>query len=200
MSSTFGRGALTRSSRSARRRAASISGSGRASPNARWRSCSWEISGGAAVAVFLDDFNFRKSENAMWMRSEQTADQHTALIYNDYPGCFEETATGDRYARMRLEENRAASEVVHLSATVRTMTPGYRFTLVDHPTDSMNREYLITHVSHRATQRQSGQDEAGEQGTRYEAQVRAIAADVPYRCPRKTPRPVIIGSQTAVPR
>ncbi|MCH7688183.1 MAG: HEAT repeat domain-containing protein, partial [Planctomycetes bacterium] len=91
-----------------------------------------------------------------------------------------------------------ASEVVHLSATVRTMTPGYRFTLVDHPTDSMNREYLITHVSHRATQRQSAQGEAGGEGTRYEAQVRAIPADVPYRCPRKTPRPVIIGSQTAV--
>ncbi len=149
-------------------------------------------------AVYLDDFNFRGQENAMWMRGERSGDLHTALVYNDYPGDFETKETGARYAQVRLEEYGCVRQVVHLAATIRTLVPGYRFRLVDHPTDEMNREYLITHVSHRARQIQSAEGQADSEGTRYEAQIRAIPAEIPFRPPRKTPRPVIIGSQTAV--
>ncbi|MFQ5472955.1 MAG: type VI secretion system Vgr family protein, partial [Dehalococcoidia bacterium] len=113
-------------------------------------------------AVFLDDFNYRQSENAMWMRSERTGERHTALVYNDYPGGFETTETGDRYAQMRLEEYESNTRVLNLAATVRTLLPGYRFTMIDHPSESMNGEYLITHVSHNARQSQSAEEETSE--------------------------------------
>src|SRR5262249_36591022 len=132
-------------------------------------------------------------------RGQSQADRYTALVYSDFPGEFDEKEAGGRYAGVRLEEYQCQRHVVHMSATVRTLGPGYRFTLTDHPTEAPNREDLITHAPHRARQPQSLQDEAaGDEGIRYEATIRAIPSEVAFRPPRRTPRPLIVGGQTAV--
>lgn len=148
-------------------------------------------------AVMLDDYNF--TQPALQLRASVKADEYTSLEFSDYPGEYDDKAVGDRYARIRLEEYQAAKRVVTMASVVRSQIPGFKFTLVEHPAESVNREYLVTRIDHRATQTQSGQEEAlGEPGTKHETQIRTIPSDVPYRAPRATRRPVVLGSQTAL--
>jgi type VI secretion system secreted protein VgrG len=149
-------------------------------------------------AVCLDDFNFTKPP--LELRASVQAADFTSLEFSDYPGEYQEKEAGTHYAGVRLEEFQAARRVARFSTTIRGLLPGYKFSLAEHPAEALNREYLVTHVTHRATQRQSGEAEqvAGAQGTAHQTEVRAIPSDVPYRPPRKTAKPVVLGSQTAL--
>lgn len=148
-------------------------------------------------AVALDDFDFTKP--SLELLSEARDNENKGLHYRDYPGAYVVKDDGARYARVRLEEHVCRKRVVHMAATIRGLMPGFKFTLEEHPVEALNREYLVTHIDHRARQPQSAREEADPaRGTGHETDIRAIAADVPYRPPRVTPRPVIHGSQTAI--
>ncbi len=160
----------------------------------------FELRDGRAIqpgAVTLRDHDFRKPADKLL--AQQTADRFTSLEFADYPGGYQERDVGQRLAKVRLEEFQCNRAVQTMRAAVRTLLPGYKFTLKEHPVEALNREYLVTEIVHRARQGQSAQDEAGGTvGLEYEARVRTIPAEVPYRMPRRTPRPRIHGSQTAV--
>lgn len=149
-------------------------------------------------AVSLADFDFKKP-GANLLSSAQ-AGQFTSLERFDWPGGYADREAGERYARLRLESHQAAAQRTDMRGTVRGLVPGFLFTLEDHPTARLNRGYVVTQIAHRATQSQSGQEEqAGEgPGATYEAELRAIPTDVPFRPEAKTPQPVVRGAQTAI--
>ena len=148
-------------------------------------------------AVTLDDYNFQQPQ--VDLLATATADRYTSLEYSDYPGEYSDKSVGDRYARVRLEEFRCHQRVQHMEATARGLLPGYKFTLSEHPNETLNREYLVTRLVHSAFQPQSAAAEAAAaRGLEYRAQLRTIPSDVPFRPPRITPRPRIHGTQTAV--
>jgi type VI secretion system secreted protein VgrG len=148
-------------------------------------------------AICLDDYNFKRP--ATELRATVQADQYTSLEYSDYPGEYVDGPVGKRYAQMRLEEYQCTRNPVDLQGTVRALLAGFKFSLIEHPAESMNREYLLTRISHLATQPQSGEEQSdASHGAGHRAQIRAIAADVPFRPARSTRKPVVIGSQTAL--
>jgi type VI secretion system secreted protein VgrG len=148
-------------------------------------------------AVCLEDFDFSKPGEEL--RVTAKSEQQTALEFSDYPGNYTEKTIGQRYAQIRLEELQARQHVLDMEATARRLLAGFKFSLVEHPSTQLNREYLITRIVHDASQLQSGEAEAGpEEGFRYTAGLRVIPSDVPFRPLRKTPRPVVRGSQTAI--
>jgi type VI secretion system secreted protein VgrG len=148
-------------------------------------------------AVALDDYNYKQPR--VDLMATTAAEQYTSLEFSDYPGEYTDKPVGDRYAGIRLEEFQCQRRVQQMEANVRALLPGYKFTLREHPTESVNREYLVTRLVHTARQPQSAQEEAGaEYGIEYKAEVRTIPSDVPFRPPRVTPRPVVRGTQTAV--
>ena len=148
-------------------------------------------------AVALDDYNFQQPQ--VDLQTTVSADQFTSLEYSDYPGNYRDKAVGDRYANIRLQEFQCRRRIEEMEANVRTLLSGYTFTLKEHPSESRNRAYLVTRIVHTARQPQSGEDEAGgEHGIEYQARLRCIPSDVPFRPPRRTPRPLIHGTQTAV--
>ncbi|MBU0638224.1 MAG: type VI secretion system tip protein VgrG [Planctomycetes bacterium] len=148
-------------------------------------------------AICLDDYNFKQP--AMELRATREADQYTSLEFSDYPGLYMDSGVGDHYTEVRLEEYQCARHVAQMTSVVRALLPGYKFTLIEHPSEALNIEWLVTHLTHRATQPQSAQEEAGsDQPTAHETDIRAIPADVPFRPPRKTRRPVVLGTQTAL--
>lgn len=148
-------------------------------------------------AVSLDDFNFRQPGSQL--RAGAQADQYTALEHSDYPGEYEERGVGERLAAIRLEEFQARRCRSLMRTTARGLAPGFTFALTEHPSAAANRGYLVTHVIHRAHQPQSAEEEHGRDGgARYEAQIRSIPADMPFRPRRRTPRPMISGTQTAL--
>jgi len=153
-----------------------------------------EMQSGAAR---LTDFDFTRP--ATNLRSQKTAATETALEWGDFPGGFIDSAEGDRRAQVRLDEARCRARTVRFQGSVRALLPGEKFTLVDHPAEAANREYLVTAITHRATQPQGAQEEGGgDEGARHEVELRAIPADIVYRAPRVTPRPTVLGCQTAL--
>lgn len=148
-------------------------------------------------ATCLEDFNFRKP--TLELRASVSAGQYTDLEFSDYPGEYDDKAVGDQYAQVRLEEFQADKRVLRLSTRIRTLYPGFKFTLKDHPADAVNREYLVTHIAHRASQPQAAREEAaGDGGCKHETDIRCIPSDVSFRAPRRTRRPIVLGSQTAL--
>ena len=145
-------------------------------------------------AVCLDDFDFKRPP--FDLKTERTAEVHSAREYSDYPGNYVDKAVGQRYANIRLEERQVQRRGIEMAASVRSFLPGYTFVLNHHP--AVAGELLVTHLTHRATQPQ-GIEQEGQAADppMYEVNVRAIAADVPFRPPAKTPRPTVQGSQTA---
>lgn len=120
-----------------------------------------------------------------------------AVEIYDHPGGYSDRDTGERLARLLLEAEECERHVVHGESSVHGLIPGYHFTLEEHYRRDLNAKYLVTQVQHLA---QAGQyrawSEAGE--IDYTNAFACIPAEVPYRPPRITPRPIVHGAQTAV--
>ena len=74
--------------------------------------------------------------------------------------------------------------------------PGYGFTLEGHANSAFNQDWLVVRVEHFGKQTGSLDEEAGEEGNRYENTLFLIPHNKPWRSPLK-PRPIIRGTQVA---
>lgn len=84
-----------------------------------------------------------------------------------------------------------------------SVTPGFRFKMSEHSLKDLNGQYVITSVSHEAVQAPAYEE--GDKSTpsdAYSNTFRALshgrAEAVPFRPIRKTEKPVVYGSQTAL--
>ena len=74
--------------------------------------------------------------------------------------------------------------------------PGYGFTLEGHANSAFNQDWLVVRVEHFGKQTGALDEEAGEEGNRYENTLFLIPHNKPWRSPLK-PRPIIRGTQVA---
>ncbi|MCI0640685.1 MAG: type VI secretion system tip protein VgrG [Gemmataceae bacterium] len=122
----------------------------------------------------------------------------------DYPGGFAKRFDGDdkagkvrpdgeRTAKLRMQGDEAFHKVVNGAGSCRAFTPGYKFELTEHRRADLNGPYVLTQVSHSATN-----DLGGGGGATYDSTFSCIPLAVPYRPARSTPRPIVHGTQTAV--
>jgi type VI secretion system secreted protein VgrG len=111
----------------------------------------------------------------------------------DFPGEYAKRNEGDRLVRIRMEEEEAQITTVYGSSNCRSFTSGYRFTLSSYYRSEVNREYLLTSLEHEANQ--GWEDEAE---LWYQNSFSCIPYNIPYRPPRVTPKPLVLGSQTAI--
>jgi type VI secretion system secreted protein VgrG len=133
--------------------------------------------------VQLDDYNFQTPSAALLASSAGDRDTHVAF---DYPGGFDAQAAGERVARRRWEERTADAARLAGTSTCRGFVAGHRFSLAGHGRDDANAAWVLRAVSLRA-------DQDG-----YANEFEAFPAGTAFRPPRRTPRPVIAGTQTAV--
>src|SRR5262249_34337427 len=89
--------------------------------------------------VSLNDYNFEQP--SLTLLSTSTGEQ-PGEIY-DYPGKHETKDDGDRYARLRLEEQEARLADIAGDSVCRGFQSGYKFTLTDHYRDDANIDYTI---------------------------------------------------------
>src|SRR3989441_2894407 len=78
------------------------------------------------------------------------------------------------------------------------LTPGHTFEIGGHPRKDYNGKYLIVGAQHHGSQPQALGREGAGSASSYSSSFTCIPADVPYRPPRITPRPMAQGAQTAV--
>lgn len=115
----------------------------------------------------------------------------------DYPGEYEERQDGDTWVRCRMEEEETDVEFVRGTSCARSLMPGFKFDLTGHERRDQNKSYVVTEVVHSGEEENFLPEDQGRPG-RYSNSFRCIPQDTPYRAPRKTPKHIMRGVQSAV--
>jgi type VI secretion system secreted protein VgrG len=140
----------------------------------------------------LTDYDFEKPNTSLFatLASEWKGERY------DYPGRYKTKADGDKYARIRLEEQEVQLSTVRGDSNCMGFECGYKFTLTDHYRDSANTDYTLLALEHhgRNSSYTAGEVDPFEYGNRFEA----IPNSVAFRPPRQARKPVIPSTQTAV--
>jgi type VI secretion system secreted protein VgrG len=146
-------------------------------------------------AYAITDYNFEMPSSSL---AAKATGKNTYEIY-DYPGEYRRRAEGDGLARIRLQEQEMPRTVARASSNCRAFTTGFRFDLEDHYRSDLNQAYLLTAISHVATQGSSYTGAfSGDAELNYSNNFECIPYSTPFRPPRVTPTPVVQGCQTAV--
>lgn len=171
----------------------------------------WTIGGRVeSEGVGLKAFNFRAPRDSLCAtviaQSELVPEgvpSKADLEVYDYPGDYETAEAGDTYARNRMEELEARYETAEGRTNARGLAVGSAFTLVGHPRETENREYMIVsatfEMTSKALELPSRPDGAeSEAPPIYTCSFRALDIHRHYHPPCTTPRPVVKGPQTAI--
>jgi type VI secretion system secreted protein VgrG len=144
----------------------------------------------------VTDYNFETPSSSL---AATVSGKNTYEIY-DYPGEYRKRADGNGLARIRLQEQEMPRIVARGSGDCRAFTTGYRFDLTNHYRSDLNQSYVLTAISHVATQGgdYTGGSTAGDSQFSYSNSFECIPSSTPFRPPRVTPAPVVQGCQTAV--
>jgi type VI secretion system secreted protein VgrG len=116
----------------------------------------------------------------------------------DYPGGYEDKDRGQPLTKIRMEEEEAAHDTVTGVSTCKTFAAGGKFKIKRHDCKAEEgKTFVVTSIYHSATE--PAQYEGG-QGVPddYKNAFTCIPDSVLFRPPRRTPKPVVQGSQTAV--
>jgi type VI secretion system secreted protein VgrG len=145
----------------------------------------------------LTDYNFETPSTSLLATTNTLVQrQNTVQETYDYPGLYAAAGDGANYVKIRMEEFETAVETVDGSSDCETFTPGYQFTLSDYFRDDYNTAYLLTSVTHLATQ--PGYVAGTSGNFEYKNEIQAIPVTVAYRPPHRSRTPVISGLQPAV--
>jgi type VI secretion system secreted protein VgrG len=122
----------------------------------------------------------------------------------DYPGQFTEDpeidakAEADTLVRIRLQEHQVEHELVQAGGAVRGLMAGNRFKLTQFPRDDQNKDWVIVSASYELQVSEFESNVAAEQEAHFRFELVATDAEIPYRPPRVTKKPVVEGPQTAI--
>ncbi len=131
-------------------------------------------------------------------RSAPKAHALSELEVYDFQGDYTETADGEGYARIRLEETQADHEIARTTGNARGLACGGLFTLTGYPREDQNREYLIVAADYALETDVFESSATPQEGPVFRCSLSTIDAQVPYRQPRITPKPFVQGPQTAI--
>jgi type VI secretion system secreted protein VgrG len=142
------------------------------------------------------DYNFTKP--SLKPSGQEEAKTFNKLEQYDYPGDFEDNDRGKALAKIRLEEARLFMDTAEGQSTCPRLLPGFTFKLIDHDDiAAMEKEYLLTTVSHFGAQPGAIEALSSSEGFSYGNQFIAIPSTVTYRPEIKTPKPYVRGIQSA---
>ena len=128
--------------------------------------------------------------------SKSAVNSETVYEKYDYPGRYKKDEQGNPFSLYRLESELALSETANAAGDDMRVVPGCGFTLEGHANSAFNQDWLVVRVEHFGKQTGSLDEEAGEEGNRYENTLFLIPHNKPWRSPLK-PRPIIRGTQVA---
>jgi type VI secretion system secreted protein VgrG len=145
------------------------------------------------------DYNF-KTSSANLMATEPTMYEvggNTKYEVYDYPGEHLTQDAGQGLAKVRMQEIEAGHLLASGTSTCRMFISGYKFTLQAHPSDSMNKDYVLTEIQHHGVTdafRTSGT----AKGESYSNAFTCIPESIPFRPARVTVRPHVHSLASAV--
>lgn len=149
--------------------------------------------------VRATDFDFTKAntrEASVLSADASVVMAHDQATYEHYhyPGHFNDVTAGEAATKVRVQALNAEQQRIRAAGCAPYLLPGACFTLEGRPEHNQNTHYLIVQAQLQATCVTSTY---GVSGPRFSCQVVAIRSDGCYRAELKTPRPKIVGPQTA---
>ena len=145
------------------------------------------------------DFDFKVPKKSLLTKAQI---QRSHAVPNgeiyDYPGEFVEFGDGESYAKYRIEEMHSDFEVCAGESDARGIAAGCKFSLVDHPRASFNREHLVTSCVIQASTDEFDSADGGQAGPTFNCLFNAIDFAQQFRATRVTPKPMVRGPQTAM--
>ena len=90
------------------------------------------------------------------------------------------------------------AQMFHGTASARSLTAGYTFTLQEHVNTAWNKGYYLTEIAHRAVQSPSYENEGFSDPDPYSNRFVAIKSDSLFRPEYRTPKPKMYGVQNAI--
>lgn len=101
------------------------------------------------------------------------------------------------FLKTRCEASDTMAEVYRGSSNARSLCAGYAFTQSKHPRSAWARKYLLTSVTHNASQVPSYRS-ADSQGAGYTNHFTAVSSDITFKPALNFVKPKIYGPQTAI--
>ncbi len=157
----------------------------------------WKAESQLETGVFAQaDYDFTKPQVQLYAQSTSSDAAAKGLQVYDYPGGFDNFADADLLARLRLDQSRRDAQRWTGETNARPMSVGSTFELTDHPREDQNQTYLVTWARYRI----KGQDarSTDDEEDPFTCTLVAIDAEVTFRPPLTTPKPIARGPQTAM--
>lgn len=146
----------------------------------------------ASHKVLLQDYNDQFPH--LPLLASGVVDPHGRGNWVEYGDHYRSLAEGDALATVRAEELACSRLQFRGTSTVARLAPGRMFEMADHSLAGWNRKYLVVSVRHRIKAALDGTvDPTGGVRGAYSNEFVVIPSDVPFRSPRRTPRPRIEG-------
>ena len=158
--------------------------------------CSQRVQPGAAV---IQDYDFTRSQTDLRQtRSAEGAHALGSYEVFDYPGFYDVEADGEQFVRSQMEEYACAAKAASGQTDARSLHCGGLIKLKGSVRESDNAEYLVLGTRILVNQPDYEADGGAALEAGYSCRFEALETALPYRTPRKTPKPVVQGPQTAV--
>lgn len=148
--------------------------------------------------VELKDYNYQDPNSKLVSDAEGRQKYNPELAFYDFPGKYIKQSDGDFYAKVRIEADQARDRRRFGEGDALSLFPGATTTLEKHPQDSQNIKYLIARCRHTFASQsyRSGGHDHGEPGGS-SGSYEFFPNDLPFRAPIVTPKPRVLGIQTA---
>jgi type VI secretion system secreted protein VgrG len=145
----------------------------------------------------LSDYDFTGPTKQMHKQAKTTlpAALPTPIERFDFPGGYADQGIGEWQADLRMQAEEAEFNRTYGEGWATSFFPGYRFELDEEGDGGEPKEYLLLEVRHHAKEHSYFDGQGG--GSEYHNSFVAVAADIPFRPRRRTPKSIIHGAQTA---
>jgi type VI secretion system secreted protein VgrG len=161
---------------------------------------SWQVLEEVNPGEYItDDYDFEKPRaDLKTKRKNPLGHSHDSWERYMWPGGYIKVGDGENYADVRLESLESEHDRTEGNTTVRTMAPGYLFTLERCPRADQNREYLAVAVNYFFRDNARMSAGSGDGDATWNILVTSQPTSIPYRPQPVTGKPVTHGPQTAV--
>ena len=149
-------------------------------------------------SVMSQDYTFKVPgwQGQYTQEGENLNNQLSQYEIFDYPGRFKDESHGQAFSRYQMDGLRNNAERASGSSNSPKLYPGTRFTLRNHPQETLNREWQVVNSVLSGEQPQALHGSKGR-GTTMRNQFIAIPADRTWRS-SPLPKPKVDGPQSAI--
>jgi type VI secretion system secreted protein VgrG len=149
--------------------------------------------GAYALAAF--DFERPSANLAVQLNAPKEHAQAAFEVF-DYPGVYLKLDEGEAYAKVRLQQAQSLFDLGQGRTNARGFAVGNLWSLIEHPREEDNREYLIV-AAHYSLAGQDLQTGTWPRSV-YDCSFQVMDSKLPFRTPPSAEKPIVHGPQTAI--